>query len=122
MSLTSDIKRHVKSHCATFNTATDSDCLRDTTCVYFQEGGGRCAWFENCVLPSDESLTARYWNALGNTDAAADYCEGCSLPYEKKSNAQRFCSKCREDNEREKRRKRDREYRERKRRIQAEIS
>jgi hypothetical protein len=122
MSLTNDLKRHARTNCATFNTATDSDCLRDTTCVYFQDGGGRCSYYENCVLPASEELTARYWNALGNVDLNTDYCERCRDPYEKQSNAQKYCAKCKAEVSREQKRKRDREYRARKRRIQAEIS
>lgn len=110
MSLISDIQRHVKANCATFNTATDSECLRDMTCVYFREGGGRCSWYENCVLPADESLTVRYWAALGNVDQNASYCESCRSPYTKRSNRQKYCDSCRELKQKEQRKKENHRY------------
>lgn len=115
MSLINGLKRHARTNCATFNTGTDSECLRDMTCVHFQAGGGRCSYFENCVLPSDESLMARYWNALGSTDANADYCESCREPFEKKSNRQKYCAKCRENVRRDKQREYSKKYNEKSR-------
>ncbi len=114
LSLINDIQRLARNQCATFNAATDSDCLRDCQCIYFRAEGGRCSYFENCVLAGNEALHARYWNALGNTDVSADYCVNCREPYERKSN-QRYCTDCGKKIAHEKKKKRDREYRARKR-------
>ncbi|ADC48960.1 hypothetical protein BpOF4_04480 [Alkalihalophilus pseudofirmus OF4] len=122
MSLKTEIQRQVKSECATY--AGNGRCLLDRQCPFFGAGESfiRCSYYENCVMPGDESLTARYWNALGNSESLADYCESCKQPFQKRSNAQKYCSSCQSKINAEQRRKRDREYRARKRRIQAEIS
>ncbi|MED4082011.1 hypothetical protein P4637_11960 [Halalkalibacterium halodurans] len=121
MTLEKEIRKLARLHCANFNAATETECLYyDGPCRYFNEKG-RCAYLETAVLPSDEALQARYWNAIRG-DAQLVYCAYCGEPYERKSNAQKYCRKCGPFVEREMRRLRDREYRQRKRRNQEEIS
>ncbi|GGH85141.1 hypothetical protein JOD43_003909 [Pullulanibacillus pueri] len=100
--LKNDLQKHVESHCATYNR--DGKCHLETSpgcnqCPFFREGDGfgRCAYFENAVLPADDKLKARYWQAFGAAywgDKPNAVCKRCEQPYERKSNRQVYCESC----------------------------
>jgi hypothetical protein len=114
------LQRFVADNCATYDGEgkchLETGAYGDRTCVYFREHGGRCSYAENCVIPGDHSIEVLYWSERGVT-MAGDICESCQQPFERKSNRQKYCNKCGELAEREKRRERDREYKARKRRF-----
>jgi hypothetical protein len=117
MTLKSEIGKLARLHCANFNTATETDCLYyDKPCRYFNEKG-RCSYFETAVLPADEALQARYRNAItGNAQPV--YCASCGDPYERRSNAQKYCRKCGPKVRQKQSSRRSRAYRERQKTTQ----
>uniref|UniRef100_A0A0M0KI23 Cysteine-rich VLP n=1 Tax=Halalkalibacterium halodurans TaxID=86665 RepID=A0A0M0KI23_ALKHA len=115
MTLEKEIRKLARLHCANFNAATETDCLYyDGPCRYFNEKG-RCSYLETAVLPAEEALQTRYWNAItGNAQPV--YCASCGDPYERRSNAQKYCRKCAPRVRLEQASKRNKKYRERQRR------
>ncbi|SFP99246.1 hypothetical protein SAMN05518683_11472 [Salibacterium halotolerans] len=115
MSLREDLKRQASEQCATY--AGDGNCLLDRPCVFFDKSSDeikRCPYFENCVLPADETLEARYWRSTGTGEDLPD-CRKCGEPFHPKSNAQKYCGDCRAETQKEQARKRQRELRRNKR-------
>lgn len=112
--LKNDIKRTVTNQCANYDR--DGQCLLDRPCPYFNdddENLSRCSYFENCVLPGDDSLKTRYWSAFGLAiwNENAKVCQRCEQPFQPDRPKQRLCSDCRDIQRRERQRERARRYR-----------
>jgi len=117
--LKTDLQRLVESNCATYDS--EGKCLLETSpgcrqCPLFIDGDGfgRCPYFENAVLPADDRLKARYWQAFGLafwSDAkGAKNCAVCGNLFEPKSNRQKYCANCGDEVKRRQRSRQNREY------------
>src|SRR5699024_11727494 len=100
-SLVDDIKQDVKSNCATY--AGGGRCLLDRPCPFLSKDvkdGARCSYYENAVLPADDTLTLRYWSRFSKeaTDkGSVKVCQSCNKVFTPKSNAEKYCGGCRDE-------------------------
>lgn len=114
--LKTDIRKLIENECATYGGF--GNCLLDCVCPFFRDDVElpRCIYFENSVLPADEELKARYWNAFGYSEwgdgPGVKLCESCRRQFQPRSNRQKYCKSCGEEVRRRQRNKQSRRYRE----------
>ena len=113
-SLVDDIKQDVKSNCATY--AGGGRCLLDRSCPFLSKDvkdGARCSYYENAVLPADDTLTLRYWSRFSKeaTDkGSVKVCQSCNKVFTPKSNAEKYCGGCRDEVKRRQKSEQNKRY------------
>lgn len=103
MSVLIRVRRQAAKSCANF-TGKDG-CLIEPDgsplCTYFTDarhiGHRRCQWYERCVLVQDPALEAVYWaEVTGDGAPAAESIAKCRCGerFVRRSNRQKYCSRC----------------------------
>ena len=111
-SLFHDIKQDVHNNCATY--AVDGQCLLDRPCPFFSKDvkdGARCSYYENAVLPANDTLTLRYWSRFSSETDNQKVCKRCNNVFNYDDKREQYCNSCKSENEREKAKLRKRKQR-----------
>jgi hypothetical protein len=115
---------HLARHnCASYKDGGLCDLQRSGLCVVAIKTdslpGNVCPYFMRSVLPAEPKLQADYLDyfprgyPLKKTKKPSATCQRCGEPFEKRSNAAKFCDDCRALNERDKARARKQKERRR---------
>lgn len=115
-------QRQVASKCANYDKnglcilETDGDGCR--SCPLFSELNKRCIYYELSVLPENDKLETEYRQRLGVVFENSSTCESCGQLYERRSNAQKYCTSCGDLKREERRRQQNRRAYQRKKEKQ----